>query len=205
MKSENLSIIKEDDYSFINDKLICNIKKDFVLHSNHHVLYETLLSLNPKSVIEFGCGGGDHLRNLNTLNKFVELNAFDRSINQLELLKERHPSLRANIKIQNITEKFAIKEKYDVSYSQAVIMHIKDGHMQALENMFNMAHNQVVLMENWLEHDFIEDINLLFNEKRITWDELFLYTNTHQSSTILIASKIKLNGFRSLVDKSELF
>ena len=184
MKSENLSIIKINDYSFINSKLICNIKNGLVLHTNHHVLYETLLMLNPNSVIEFGCGGGDHLRNISTLNNQIKLNANDRSTNQIELLKERHRDLKVNIKIQNITEKFDINEKYDISYSQAVIMHIKDGHLQAIENIFNTANEQVVLMENWLEHDFYEDIQMLFNEKRIKWDTLYLYINNFHSSNI---------------------
>jgi hypothetical protein len=205
MKSENLSIIKNTDYSFINNKLICNIKEGLQLHSNHHVLYETLLTLSPQKLIEFGCGGGDHLRNINTLNSQIDLNAFDRSANQIQFLKQRHPSLNANIKIQNITEKFVITNKYDISYSQAVIMHIKDGHLQALENMFNVANNQVVLMENWLEHDFFDDIQMLFTQKRINWDSLYLYINNYQNSNILIASKIKLSFFKELTNKSELF
>jgi trans-aconitate methyltransferase len=205
MKSENLSIIKNNDYSFINNQLVCNIKNKLVLHTNHHVLYETLLILNPKNVIEFGCGGGDHLKNINTLNRQIDLNAFDRSINQIELLKERHPDLVANVKIQNITQKLDINNKYDISYSQAVIMHIKDGHMQALENMFNVANNQVVLMENWLEHDFFDDIQLLFTEKLINWESMYLYINNYQSSNILIASKTKLSYFKELTNKSDLF
>jgi ubiquinone/menaquinone biosynthesis C-methylase UbiE len=205
MKSENLSIIKNNDYSFIKNKLICNIKKGLVLHTNHHVLYETLLILNPQNLIEFGCGGGDHLRNINTLNSQIILNAFDRSPNQIELLKQRHPNLNANIKIQNITEIFGINSNYDISYSQAVIMHIKDGHLQALENMFNVAKSQVVLMENWLEHDFYDDIQMLFIQKRINWESLYLYINNYQSSTILIASKTKLYNFKELTNKSDLF
>ena len=205
MKSENLSIIKFNDYAFINNKLICNIKNGLILHTNHHVLYETLFILNPKNVIEFGCGGGDHLRNINTLNNQIVLNAFDRSTNQIELLKQRHPNLNANIKIQDITKKFEMNNKYDISYSQAVIMHIKDGHIQALENMFNIANNQVILMENWLEHDFYDDIQMLFMQKRINWESLYLYINNYQSSTILIASKTKLNNFKELINKSDLF
>jgi SAM-dependent methyltransferase len=204
MKSENLSIIKKNDYSFINNKLICNISNGLVLHTNHHVLYETLLVLNPKNIIEIGCGGGDHLRNISTLNNQIVLNAIDRSTNQIELLKQRHPNLNVNIKVQNITDEYDISYKYDISYSQAVIMHIKDGHMQALENMFNVANNQVVLMENWLEHDFYDDIQMLFTQKRINWDSLYLYINNYQSSNILIASKAKLTFFKELTSKSEL-
>jgi trans-aconitate methyltransferase len=204
-ESENLSIINGSDYSFFDNNLICNIKNGLVLHTNHHVLYETILKLNPKNVIEFGCGGGDHLKNINTLDKNIELNAFDRSTNQLDLLNERHPGLKANIKIQNITEKFQQYEKYDISYSQAVIMHIKEGHLQALENMFNTADKQVILMENWLEHDFYDDIQLLFNEKRLNWDTLYLYINTFHNSNIFIASKTKLTIFTELKNKSQLF
>ena len=138
------------------------------------------------------------------MNSQIILNAFDRSQNQIELLNQRHPNLNANIKIQNITEKFDINNNYDISYSQAVIMHIKDGHLQALENMFNVAKNQVVLMENWLEHDFYNDIHMLFTQKRINWDSLYLYINNYQSSNLLIASKTKLTYFKEITSKYEL-
>ena len=200
-----LLIINPSDYIFINNKLICNIINKTKLQSNHHLLYETILILNPKSIIEFGCGGGDHLKNLNTLNNIIQLNAYDRSIDQINLSKKRHPNLNANFLLQNITELFSLPQGIQVAYSHAVIMHIKDGHMQALENMFNTALNQVVLMENWFEHDFFEDIHQLFIEKRIKWDNLFLYTSSFENSKILIASRIKLFNFKELLDKSQLF
>ena len=203
-ESVNLQLIETKNYSFKNNELTCNIKNALILHPNHHALYESILILNPKNIIEFGCGGGDHLKNLNILNNKIELNAFDRSIDQIKLLNQRHPNLNANILIQNITDKFELKIKCDISYSQAVLMHIKEGYVQALENMFNSAINQVVLMENWYEHNYFEDINKLVSEKRIKWKNTFLYTHSFDGAKALIASRVKLPYFKPLTKNNQL-
>jgi SAM-dependent methyltransferase len=148
------------------------------LHPNHRLLYETILQLAPASVIEFGCGGGDHLNNLHVLAPGLSLNGCDISGDQLELLRTRHPGLSANIFAQNITEPFGEGgPRYDVAYSQAVIMHIQTGrkHLDALENMFRAARNQVVFQENWLKHDFMGDILELRSRNRIAWEGLHFH------------------------------
>jgi tRNA G46 methylase TrmB len=85
-----------DDYVYKNSELMLN--RDILpLHPNHKMLYETILQLSPSPVIELGCGGGDHLRNINTLAPEIKLYGRDISTDQTKLLKERHPELGAEI------------------------------------------------------------------------------------------------------------
>ena len=91
-----------------------------------------------------------------------------------------NPELDAEIKQYDATAPFPEKifsSSIDVCYSQAVIMHIKtgDNHLKALVNMLNTTAKQVVLMENWLHHNFLEDINTLRAQRAIMWEKLYLY------------------------------
>lgn len=145
------------------------------LHPNHRLLYETLLQLSPRSVIEIGCGGGDHLHNLSLLAPGVELHGVDRDEKQLRFLRERSPGLRADLRQLDITLPFSESlPRVDIAYTQAVLMHLKtgNGHLVALSNLFRMAERQVVLMENWVSHPFVSDIRFLHRERMLPWREV---------------------------------
>jgi SAM-dependent methyltransferase len=148
------------------------------LHPNHRLLYETVLQLAPKSVMEVGCGGGDHLHNLALLAPALEIHGADRSEEQLRFLRERSPHLRADLRQLDATLPFSEGlPRVDLCYTQAVIMHIKtgNGHLVALANLFRMAARQVVLMENWRSHSFVGDVRFLHDRRMIPWKELHCY------------------------------
>jgi hypothetical protein len=103
-----------------------------------------------------------------------------------------------------------ISSQIDICYSQAVIMHIKAGnnHRKALANMFNVAAKQVVLLENWLHHDFMQDILSLHAQKAIRWDNLYLYyrapsTAGYGNPHIMVCSAVPLD-YPALTDYSVL-
>ncbi len=169
--------LRSGDYRFTDGGLVQD-KSKLPLHPNHRLLYETILQLKPVSVGEAGCGGGDHLHNLQVLAPELELIGFDRSPEQLAMLRERSPELEARIELLDLTFPYSnLLPQVDLVYTQAVIMHIKtgDGHLVALSNLFRMARNQVILMENWQRHNFHADIMSLFVRKMIPWRELYCY------------------------------
>ncbi len=148
------------------------------LHPNHRLLYETVLQLQPRSVFEVGCGGGDHLANLHLLDPSIELHGGDRSTDQLALLRERSPDLPADVQVLDITLPHSSRlPVVDVAYTQAVLMHIQtgNGHLVGLANLFRIARGQVVLVENWRRHRFLEDVRRLHDEGRIPWPEVHAY------------------------------
>ncbi len=148
------------------------------LHPNHRILYETILQLQPASVLEVGCGGGDHLHNLQVLAPHVLLHGVDRDAKQLAYLRERHPDLHADIRAADATLHLpATVESVDLAFTQAVIMHLHDGngHRVALTNMFRAARKHVVLMENWRRHPYLDDLRDLHQRGVIGWPELRFY------------------------------
>src|SRR5262249_13210062 len=145
----------------------------------HGTLYETIGALEPTSATEIGCGGGDHLHNLSVLYPAMHLRGLDRSPGQIELLKQRSPHLSGIVNQCDITKSLPpeLHGSAKIAYSQAVIMHIqrKTTHLDALANMFTIARNQVVLMENWWRHWFMDDILELHAQGRLPWRSLNLY------------------------------
>jgi ubiquinone/menaquinone biosynthesis C-methylase UbiE len=128
--------------------------------------------------MEIGCGGGDHLHNLYTLNQNIKLSGVDISQGQIEYLYQRHPDLHADIRNIDMTLPPRLNEtQVDIVYTQTVLMHINTGnnYLHALANMFRYARKQVVLMENWNSHNFLQDTRFLFQNKMIGWNEIFFY------------------------------
>jgi len=181
LAKEHTLLLKKNDYHFSSEKKLIQTNKNIKpLHPNWRLLYETLLQLQPRSVLEVGCGNGMNLHNIKILAPDIKLFGIDRSVEQIKYLYEMNPELDAEIKQCDATAPFPEKifsSSIDVCYSQAVIMHIKtgDNHLKALVNMLNTTAKQVVLMENWLHHNFLEDINTLRAQRAIMWEKLYLY------------------------------
>jgi hypothetical protein len=205
MEGIHTLVLAGGDYVYTEGRLKRGYSR-LPLHPNHALLYETILQLAPHSVIEFGCGGGDHLHNLNVLQPDLRLHGVDRSAGQIGFLKERHPGMNARVREIDITLPFPDGvEKMDLAYTQAVIMHIHagNGRLAALSNLFRVARRQVVLMENWRSHDFLADIRRLHVQGMIRWPRVLLYFREAadgQGVRILVGSAEELPGYRVLDD-----
>lgn len=177
LSAEHSQRIRPGDYAMEGGQL--NRVGDILpLHPNHRLLYETIVQLAPASVVELGCGGGDHLHCLELLLPDTQFHGFDRSPEQLGFLRERNPDVRATLELLDATMPYSRDlPTVDVGYTQAVFMHIQtgNGHRVAMANLFHMATKQVVLMENWSRHDFVADIRELFERRMIPWTDLHLY------------------------------
>jgi SAM-dependent methyltransferase len=170
--------LRPGQYEYVNGSLEERVGEAAPLHPNHRLLYETILQLGPGSVLEAGCGGGDHLHNLSLLAPDIELWGLDRSPEQLAFLGERTPHLRARSSIFDLSLPFSQNlPSVDLCFTQAVLMHIHtgNGHLVGLSNLFRMSQRQVVLMENWSRHQFLEDVQRLHREGMIPWLDLFCY------------------------------
>lgn len=193
-----LTLPQPSDYAFREGRLVKLNPAVKDLHSNHHLLYEVVLGLQPKSVIEVGCGGGDHLRNLNLFAPEIELFGLDRSEGQIATLRQRHPQLSANLKVVDATLPNGEVNLADVAYTQAVLMHISERdnrYANALRNVFRAAKSHVVLMENWTQHQFLDDVNRLIGDDSLGWSDAnvyFTYRDAAPATCLMIISKQSL-------------
>jgi trans-aconitate methyltransferase len=161
------------------------------------LLYETILQLNPHNLIEFGCGGGDHLYNISILNPNIQLSGIDISYKQINLVRERHPTLKAKMATGDITTQLDHYPQVDIAFTQAVLMHIKTdaAYLNGIINLFKCATKQVILMENWTTHDFMGDIQQLFNENKLGWESIHFYYRVspeYNRPHIMVISKIPI-------------
>ncbi|MBU1307310.1 MAG: class I SAM-dependent methyltransferase [Alphaproteobacteria bacterium] len=138
------------------------------LHPNHQHLYELILGLKPVSVLEVGCGGGDHLRNMQELDGAIKLYGIDRSEGQMQTLRERHPDILASLSVVDLTDSQSTLPTVDLTYSQAVLMHISETNGRfdiALRNILRSTRRHVILIENWTEHDFLLNARQAMNSE----------------------------------------
>ena len=180
---------------------------DAVVHPNHHSIYDIVGKLSVSSVFEVGCGGGDHLRNLQLLYPDVTVRGGDRSTEQLRFLKQRNPEVAEQAMLQDITMPFSTQwPKAELVYSQAVIMHIKTAvsHLNALANMFKLAEKYVVLMENYGCHPFVDDVKRLHEGGHIDWNDVHFHVHHHEGKPYCLLISKEPCSLPSLGDYFEL-
>jgi len=201
-------VLSKDDYQITEGKILLNPML-LPLNPNHKLLYETICHLNPKSVLEVGVGGGDHIHNLHLLLPEARFYGVDISQSQIDFLLHRHPDLKniCKLAVVDVTRKDILNNfgKVDLVYTQAVLMHIRRGnrYIGALKNMFNIS-NYIVLMENWTTHNFFDDITKVSQERDFPWPELNIYKNDSGEQILMILSRRELKGFSPLRSNREL-
>lgn len=201
-------VLSKDEYQVIEGKILLNPKL-LPLNPNSKLLYETVYHLNPKSILEVGVGGGDHIHNLHVLLPEAKFYGVDISQNQIDFLLHRHLDLRniCKLAVVDVTRKDILNAfgKVDLVYTQAVLMHIRRGnrHIQALRNMFNIS-DCILLVEHWARHNFFDDITKISRECGFPWPELNIYKNDSGEQILMILSKKKLEGFSPLRNNQEL-
>lgn len=207
VEKENTLILPDGKYSIIEGKIVLEELSLLPLHPNHKLLYETIYDLKPGSLLEVGCGCGDHLANIQKILPETEISGCDLLEDQMRFLLSRHPELKtkANFFIHDITVS-PPNTKVDLVYTQAVIMHIQRNnyHLNALRNMFHASKKYIVLMENWSRHNFYNDIIKISTEPDFSWKSIYLYANDDGKQILMVISNTVLEGYKELYNNKEL-
>lgn len=207
LEKEYTFILPDGKYSIKDGKITLDSSL-LPLHENHKALYETIYALKPDSILEVGCGCGDHLANIKKLLPETELYGSDLLQEQLEFLFQRHPGLKsqAHLCIKDITSPSLERTKVDLVFTQAVLMHIQryKHYLSGLKNIFNSSKRFVVLMESWARHNFVEDIKKVSKMPDFAWENVYFYTNNTGQQKALILSLTPLTEFDELKDDKGL-
>ncbi|QYX57479.1 class I SAM-dependent methyltransferase [Roseovarius sp. SCSIO 43702] len=166
------------------------------MHPNHQLLLDAVAYLQPASVHEVGCGGGDHVANINRLFPECAVSGGDRGLTQLEMATSRHPELYGKLGVQDITMPYSSHwPKAELVYSQAVIMHIHTAvsHLVALSNMFHCAKSHVLLIENTQCHNFVKDLTALRDAGHLPWQNMQLHIFERNGARGILASNQALD------------
>ncbi|NVM02903.1 MAG: class I SAM-dependent methyltransferase [Candidatus Helarchaeota archaeon] len=196
----------DDKFSIINGKIILDTNLA-PLHPINKLLYETIYNLNPKSILEIGCGAGDSLVNLKKILPETEIYGCDLSKKQLEFLNNRHPKLKnfTNIFIHDVTTSL-LNLKVELSFTISVFMHIQRRHqyLNALRNIFHASEKYVLLSENWRRHNFFNDLKKIVNEPDFPWKNVNFYKVFSGETLLILISNKKVKGYEELKDSKEI-
>lgn len=206
VEKENTLILPDGKYSIAQGKIVLEPSL-LPLHPNHKLLYETIYDLKPGSLLEVGCGCGDHLANIQKILHDTEISGCDLLEDQMRFLLSRHHELKtkANLFIHDITIS-PPNIHVDLVYTHAVIMHIQrnNRHLNALRNMFHASKKYIVLMENWGRHNFYDDIRKISREPDFPWGSIHLYVNDDGKQILMVISNTALEGYKELNSNKEL-
>jgi SAM-dependent methyltransferase len=146
------------------------------LHPNCKQIYATAYEVQPKSVLEVGCGGCYLLKNLSVILPDAEIFGIDISRNQIEMGKwfsRLPPALVNNLSLMDIT-KTAPNRTFDFVYTQAVIMHMSsDKVVDALKNIKKVANKYVLLVEARQHPNWIENLKAVFDGWTLSYPDRY--------------------------------
>jgi len=206
VEKEYTLILPEGKYSIVEKKIVLEPSL-LPLHPNQKLLYETIYALKPSSLLEVGCGSGDHLVNIQKILPETKINGSDLLDDQIKFLQSRHPELKnkANLFVHDITIS-PPNIKVDLVYTQAVLMHIQrnNSYLNALKNIFYASKKYVVLMENWSTHNFYKDLRKVSKQPDFPWKNVYIYTNDDGKQILLVISNTILEGYKELHSNREL-
>lgn len=201
----NTLLITAQDFEVVAGKVNLKNPNQLPLHPNAQLLYETILKLHPSSILEVGCGGGDHLANLKTLIPELKVYGVDLLDKQIEFLNNRHPQNDFELKVVDISKNGVIFPSVDVIYTQAVLMHITEKNLRfynSMENLLNSSAKHLILVENWSQHDFFETVKQIASSNK--WKMYFNFLEDNERTRLMIISKDEQLSFQPLLDYTQL-
>lgn len=138
------------------------------LHDNWKELYATAFYEQPVSVLECGCGGCYHLKNLRIVLPKAEIHGIDLLQSQIDFGKtfsNLPVDIAENVMVMDMTKERP-KRQYEFVFSMAVVMHLSTENAIAfLKNMRDTSSKYVFMVEGIKNHkNWFDLVQSVFNE-----------------------------------------
>ena len=152
------------------------------LHPNCKELFHIIHKLQPKSILECGCGAGITLKNLDIIIPEAEIYGVDISEKQIEMSKwftKVSDKIYNHMSIMDITNQMPDR-KFDFVFTNAVIMHLtQDRATKALNNIKNASNKYVYLSENpsTIRNNFVVTVREVFPNWEMSFSKRFIDEN----------------------------
>ena len=131
------------------------------IHSNSRKIYQVAYGLKPASILEVGCGGCYHIKNLRALLPKSEVHGIDISRKQISFGMWFCDLNWDGLSVMDATREIP-QRKYEFVFTQAVVMHQSTGNAtKIMENIRAMSSRYVFMIENPGHHGGIDEWNKL--------------------------------------------
>ena len=210
IEKTNTILLKGKNVDFDDGRITFKDVNTLPLLVGHKLLYETICSLSANKILEVGCGGGDHLYNLQQLKSNLTLFGVDRSNEQLKIFEKRHNIFFGKVKtyVRDLTQIDLELPNVDLIFSQAVLMHISERDSRffvAFNNLFTESNSYIVLMENWTQHNFLETARKII-KNHLSWSSAKIYfteSDVNPLTKCMVISQKELD-LRTLLDYDQM-
>lgn len=152
------------------------------LHPNSKELYHIVHKLQPKSILECGCGAGITLKNLSIIIPDAETYGVDISEKQIQMSKwftKVSDKIYNHMSVMDITKQMPDR-KFDFIFTNAVIMHLTAARAtDALNNIKNTSNKYVFLCENksTIRNNFTGLVKSIFADWEMSYSKRFINEN----------------------------
>jgi 2-polyprenyl-3-methyl-5-hydroxy-6-metoxy-1,4-benzoquinol methylase len=146
------------------------------LHPNCKEIYSLAYQLQPKSILEVGCGGCYLLKNLSIILPEADIHGIDISKKQIDFgiwFSKLPPKMIENVSIMDITNQTPDRT-FDFVYTQAVIMHMStDRSILALKNIKKISNKYVLLIEGRFHDNWVDVVREIFDGWTLSFPNRF--------------------------------
>ncbi len=149
--------VRTDLYYTFYDQPVYLSRAEYHRLNTTPVLCKWIDILNPKNVLEVGCGGGRNLSNLSKIYPNIDFVGIEPTRSGVETSRENNPSPNVKIVLGSALELPFEDKQFDLVFTVAVIEQLNNYYAQAIQECIRVAkyflfHEEFLEAQHYIEH-----------------------------------------------------